>query len=90
MHGEEVLTDSFFSAPITAIGQITAQTLNFWYTRNFRHTYIPSLEFTATFDQQRREIAQTTLPTYQARDPYYLGPDYWRINKRQRLNTDKL
>ena len=94
VHGKEVLADSFFSAPIEAIGQITAQRLNFWYTRHYRHTYIPSLEFTATFDQQRREIAQTTLPTYQARDPYYLhedlGFDYWRINKRRRLNTDEL
>ena len=88
VHGEQILGDSFFASPIQEIGQVTATRLHFWYTRNFRHTYIPNLEFTATFDQQRREVAQTRLPTYQARDPYYLGPNHWRTNKRQRVNSE--
>ena len=45
VRGEQVLAEEFFRAPIKAIGQVAAKSLNFWYTRNFRHTYIPSFEF---------------------------------------------
>ena len=88
VHGEQILAEEFLSAPLSPIDQGTAKRLNFWYTRNFRHTYIPNLEFTATFDQQRREIAQTSLTTHQARDPYYIGPDPWRVNRRVRQRTN--
>ena len=88
VHGEQILTEGFLSAPITPIDQGTAKRLNFWYTRNFRHTYIPNLEFTATFDQQRREIAQTSLTTHLARDPYCIGADPWRVNRRVRQRTN--
>ena len=90
VHGEQVLAKEHLRAPLNqTIDQDRARRVHFWYTRNFRHSYIPSLEFTATFEQQRREIARTNLPTYQARDPWYPGPDPWRTNRRVRQRTDQ-
>ena len=49
--------------------------IHFWYSRHFRHSYIPAFEFTSTFEEQR-ELCRSRRWTDQHRDPweiYYFG-----------------
>ena len=68
VHGEEALTQEL-AAEIKPLTITRARHLHYWYTQNYRHSYIPILEFTSTFDQQRRECAKIHW-TPEARDPW--------------------
>ena len=89
VHGEEAITEEL-GADIKPLSITKARKINYWYTKTYRHSFIPVLEFTATFDQQRRECAKGHLAE-ETRDPWNIGdlhPGAWGVSRRVRRRTD--